>query len=144
MTIYLKIALGPPYQWLFLVPLKGGRWHIIPQLAGKIPLIVLAFCGGPICYQAHLFTAIDLTSIQPNPNYFKGPEFQHEGILPPAISHPNTPHLRLASCFFQGLSDTIHGILLLSKRMVGPTTSPQRYLPQLSRKRKGAPSFMGT
>ena len=21
------------YQWLFLVPLKGGRWHIIPQLA---------------------------------------------------------------------------------------------------------------
>ena len=23
----------PPFQWLFLVPLKGGRWHIIPQLA---------------------------------------------------------------------------------------------------------------
>ena len=22
-----------PNQWLFLVPLKGGRWHIIPQLA---------------------------------------------------------------------------------------------------------------
>ena len=21
------------FQWLFLVPLKGGRWHIIPQLA---------------------------------------------------------------------------------------------------------------
>ena len=21
------------YQWLFLVPEKGGRWHIIPQLA---------------------------------------------------------------------------------------------------------------
>ena len=20
-------------QWLFLVPIKGGRWHIIPQLA---------------------------------------------------------------------------------------------------------------
>ena len=20
-------------QWLFMVPLKGGRWHIIPQLA---------------------------------------------------------------------------------------------------------------
>ena len=37
-------------QWLFLVPLKGGRWYIIPQLAGKIPLyiplIVLAEPGG--------------------------------------------------------------------------------------------------
>ena len=27
-------------QWLFLVPLKGGRWHIILQLAGKMPLII--------------------------------------------------------------------------------------------------------
>ena len=30
-------------QWLFLVPLKGGRWHIIPQLAvytTYIPLTV--------------------------------------------------------------------------------------------------------
>ena len=44
------------FQWLFLVPLKGGRWHIIPQLAvytTYIPLIVLAFWG-VICYQAHL------------------------------------------------------------------------------------------
>ena len=23
----------PKIQWLSLVPLKGGRWHIIPQLA---------------------------------------------------------------------------------------------------------------
>ena len=33
-----------------LVPLKGGRWHIIPQLAvytTYIPLIVLAFWGAP-------------------------------------------------------------------------------------------------
>ena len=29
----------PNGQWLFLVPLIGGRWHIIPQLAGKMPLI---------------------------------------------------------------------------------------------------------
>ena len=21
------------YQWIFQVPVKGGRWHIIPQLA---------------------------------------------------------------------------------------------------------------
>ena len=26
-------------QWLFLVPLKGGRDYIIPQLAGCLPLI---------------------------------------------------------------------------------------------------------
>ncbi len=36
------------YQWLFLVPVKGGRWHIIPPI-GSIyhlyPLIVLAFWG---------------------------------------------------------------------------------------------------
>ena len=39
---------GACVQWLFLVPLKGGRWHIIPQLAGKIPLIYhlyIAFWG---------------------------------------------------------------------------------------------------
>ena len=27
---FLRIGIS---QWLFLVPLKGGRWHIIPQLA---------------------------------------------------------------------------------------------------------------
>ena len=34
------------HQWLFLVPLKGGRDYIFPQLAvytTYIPLIVLAF-----------------------------------------------------------------------------------------------------
>ncbi len=37
-------------QWLFLVHVKGGRWHIIPQLAvytTYIPLIILAFWGAP-------------------------------------------------------------------------------------------------
>ena len=28
-----KFIFQPLIQWLFLVPLKGGRWHIIPQLA---------------------------------------------------------------------------------------------------------------
>ena len=34
-------------QWLFLVPVKGGRWHIIPPLAvytTYIPLIYLIYC----------------------------------------------------------------------------------------------------
>ena len=36
-------------QWLFLVPLKGGRWHIIPHLAvytTYIPLIYILPSGG--------------------------------------------------------------------------------------------------
>ena len=44
-------------QWLILVPLKGGRWHIIPQLAvytTYIPLIVLAFWG--VIYSLPPFT----------------------------------------------------------------------------------------
>ena len=37
-------------QWLFLVPLKGGRWHIIPQLAVYTTYIPLIYCllGGYI------------------------------------------------------------------------------------------------
>ncbi len=41
------------YQWLFLVPLKGGRWHTIPQLAvytTYIPLILYIAFWGVICY----------------------------------------------------------------------------------------------
>ena len=36
-------------QWLFLFPAKGGRWHIIPQLAvytTYIPLILYSLLGG--------------------------------------------------------------------------------------------------
>ena len=42
----------PPNQWLFLVPLKGGRWHIIPQLAVYTTYIPLIYCllGGEKCY----------------------------------------------------------------------------------------------
>ena len=32
------------YQWLFLVPLKGGRWHIVPQLAVYTTYIPLIYC----------------------------------------------------------------------------------------------------
>ena len=31
-------------QWLFLVPLTGGRWHIIPQLAVYTTYIPLIYC----------------------------------------------------------------------------------------------------
>ena len=35
---------SPQNQWLFLVPLKGGRWHIIPQLAVYTTYISLVYC----------------------------------------------------------------------------------------------------
>ena len=38
----------PLVQWLILVPLKGGRWHIIPQLAVYttfIPLLLYCLLG---------------------------------------------------------------------------------------------------
>ena len=31
-------------QWLFLVPVKGGRWHVIPQLAVHTTYIPLIYC----------------------------------------------------------------------------------------------------
>ena len=31
-------------QWLFLVPVKGGRWHIVPQLAVYTTYIPLIYC----------------------------------------------------------------------------------------------------
>ena len=39
-----------PFQWIFQVPLKGGRWHIIPQLAVYTTYIPLIYCllGGYI------------------------------------------------------------------------------------------------
>ena len=41
-----RVPGGSLYQWIFLVPLIGGRWYISPQLAvytTYIPLIVLAY-----------------------------------------------------------------------------------------------------
>ena len=55
------------FQWLFLVPVKGGRWHIIPQLAVHttyMPLIVLAcpcLLGGEKCYRSHLLREPETT-----------------------------------------------------------------------------------
>ena len=39
------------YQWLFLVPIKGGRWHIIPNWQ-YIPIIYHLYIAfwGVICY----------------------------------------------------------------------------------------------
>ncbi len=42
--IYLFCPMDPSCQWLFLVPLKGGRWHIIPQLAVYTTYIPLIYC----------------------------------------------------------------------------------------------------
>ena len=42
------------FEWLFLVPVKGGRWHIITQLAVYTTYVPLIYCllGGYIyiCY----------------------------------------------------------------------------------------------
>ena len=39
-----NVDIPASYQWLFLVPLKGGRWHIIPQLAVYTTYIPLIYC----------------------------------------------------------------------------------------------------
>ena len=55
------------HQWLFRVPLKGGRWHIIPQLAVYTTYIPLIYCflGGEKCYlppsSGTISTTIDFT-----------------------------------------------------------------------------------
>ena len=41
-------------QWLFLVPLTGGRWHIIPQLAVYTTYIPLIYCLKTRSRVAHL------------------------------------------------------------------------------------------
>ena len=39
------------FQWLFLVPIKGGRWHIIPQIGSIYPLYTTYILpSGVICY----------------------------------------------------------------------------------------------
>ena len=55
-TSFLRLLSEPPgggkwskkvgkwIQWLFLVPLKSGRWHIIPQLAVYTTYIPLIYC----------------------------------------------------------------------------------------------------
>ena len=49
-------------QWLFLVPLKGGRWHIIPHLAVYTTYIPLIYCLlGVICYRSHLLEEPETT-----------------------------------------------------------------------------------
>ena len=37
-------VVSSSFQWLFLVPLKGGRWHIIPGLAVYTTYIPLIYC----------------------------------------------------------------------------------------------------
>ena len=41
-------------QWLFLFPLKGGRWHIIPQLAVYTTYIPLILPSGGLYATYHL------------------------------------------------------------------------------------------
>ena len=64
--IHIMVMFAPD-QWLFLVPLIGGRWHTIPQLAvytTYMPLIFLAFWGGEKCWGVK--NATDPTVIKGN------------------------------------------------------------------------------
>ena len=40
----LESQAKPLFQWIFQVPVKGGRWHIIPQLAVYTIYIPLIYC----------------------------------------------------------------------------------------------------
>ena len=40
------IIYDPLNQWLFLIPVTGGRWHIIPQLAVYTTYIYILPSGG--------------------------------------------------------------------------------------------------
>ena len=42
--VYITSSLWPNNQWLFLVPKKGSRWHIIPQLAVYTTYTPLVYC----------------------------------------------------------------------------------------------------
>ena len=53
----------PTTQWLFLVPLKGGRWHIIPQLAAYTTYILPS--GGPHMLPIPPFRGSISTTIEP-------------------------------------------------------------------------------
>ena len=55
-------------QWLFLIPIKGGRWHIIPQLAVYTTYIPLIYCllGGyiiPTTYYQNLKNPLKYESV---------------------------------------------------------------------------------
>ena len=60
-------------QWLFLVPLKGGRWHIIPQLAVYTTYIPLIYCllhGG--LYATYHLSGEPETTIEKKDGFFPG------------------------------------------------------------------------
>ena len=68
------------FQWLFLVPLKGGRWHLIPQLAvytTYIPLVVLAFVWGLLTPYCKRSLKIPLNQAKP----FKSQVLNYAGKL---------------------------------------------------------------
>ena len=55
-------------QWLFLVPLKGGRWHIVPQLAVYTTYTTYILPSGGLYATYHLLgepeTTIDMAGNQ--------------------------------------------------------------------------------
>ena len=72
-TQTIRIVCVFQLQWLFLVPLKGGRWHIIPQLAVYTTYIPLVYCLLGLYATYHLLgepeTTIDNSHFQKVPYY---------------------------------------------------------------------------
>lgn len=54
--VYITSSLWPNNQWLFLVPKKGGRWHIIHQLAVYTTFtpLIYGLLGGIVFATYHL------------------------------------------------------------------------------------------
>ena len=82
------------YQWSFLVPLIGGRYHIIPQLAVYTTYIPLIYCHGvimyhlpPISYWCYTSGGYPLNSPSKLPHWWRSPA---EKIQPITTFSPST------------------------------------------------------
>ena len=74
---------GQKDQWLFLVPVKGGRWHIIPQLAVYITYTTYILPSGGLYATYHLLAELE-TTIERKLRFFS--DFLSQ-LCPPLVCH---------------------------------------------------------